>query len=340
LPASDAPNAVIFGCAGHSLTSEEAGFFAASDPYGFILFARNIDNPAQVRRLVNQLRDSVGRHAPILIDQEGGRVQRLKPPHWRARPPMARFGELALRDLPLARRAVHLNARLIAGELQDLGIDVDCLPLLDVPVSGADNIIGDRAFGSDPMLAADLGRAVMDGLLDGGVMPIVKHIPGHGRALVDSHKALPRVDTDRKTLESSDFVPFRSLRDAPWAMTAHVIYSAYDDKRPATLSPIVVKEVIRGFIGCDAALLTDDLSMQALSGTFSERAALSLEAGCDLVLHCNGDMAEMRQVMQGVRPLTDEAERRLARADVRKRLLPKPKDAEGILDQLVMELAS
>ena len=340
MPANDVPNAVIFGCSGHSLSSEEAGFFAAADPYGFILFARNVESPAQVRRLVNQLRDSVGRHAPVLIDQEGGRVQRLKPPHWRSRPPMARFGELAARDLPLARRAVHLNARLIAEELQDLGIDVDCLPLLDVPVEGADNIIGDRAFAADPMLVADLGRAVMDGLLDGGVMPIVKHIPGHGRATLDSHKALPRVDTERKSLEQTDFAPFRSLRDAPWAMTAHVIYSAYDDRRPATLSPVVVKEVIRGFIGCDAALLTDDLSMQALSGDFAERARLSLEAGCDLVLHCNGDMAEMRQVLAGVRPLDDAAERRLARADIRKRLMPKPKDAEHVLDELVMELTS
>ena len=337
MPANSPPAAAIFGCSGLALTDEEARFFEQVDPHGFILFARNVESPEQVRRLVDQLRAVVGRFAPVLIDQEGGRVQRLRPPYWRARPAMARFHELAQRDLPLARRAAHLNAQCIADELSDLGIDVNCAPVLDVPVPGADGIIGDRALGDDPMQIADLGRAVIEGLLDGGVMPVVKHIPGHGRATVDSHKALPRVEADRRALWNTDFLPFRALRDAPWAMTAHVIYAAYDDRLPATLSKTVIDQVIRGFIGCDAALLTDDLSMHALTGDFAERARMSLEAGCDLVLHCNGDMAEMAQVAQGLRPLDDAAEQRLARADVRKRRLMPPVDAQDLLDRWLME---
>jgi beta-N-acetylhexosaminidase len=337
LPGSNPPSAAIFGCAGPILTEAEKAFFAKTDPLGFILFSRNIESPDQVRALVRSLRESVGREAPVLIDQEGGRVQRLRPPHWTARPPMAEFGKLAGRDLPQARRAARLNAHLIAAELRSLGIDVDCAPLIDVPVQGADNIIGDRAFGSDPMLVADLGRAVMDGLLDGGVMPIVKHIPGHGRAMVDSHKALPIVTADRATLENSDFVPFRALRDAPWAMTAHVIYSAYDDHRPATLSPVVIREVIRGFIGCDAVLLSDDLSMHALSGTFKDRAFYALEAGCDVVLHCNGDMDEMTGVAAGLRPLDDAGQMRLAEAEEKRRMLPLLVDAQDFVDGWLKE---
>jgi beta-N-acetylhexosaminidase len=339
LPANRPPAAAVLGCAGPHLSDEEKRFFAATDPYGFILFARNIEAPEQVRRLVDDLRGAVGRFAPVLIDQEGGRVQRLKPPLWQARPAMAIFGRIAAFDLSRARKAAYLNALLIASELADLGIDVDCAPLLDLPVEGADAIIGDRALGDDTMLIVDLGRAVIDGLLDGGVMPVVKHSPGHGRALVDSHKALPLVTASRETLQNTDFVPFRALRDAPWAMTAHVIYSAYDERRPATLSPIVIDQVIRGFIGCDAVLLSDDLSMRALSGSFTDRASLSLQAGCDLVLHCNGEMAEMAAVMAGVRPLDDLAEQRLARAEIRKRRLNPPIDAQNILDQWLMEQA-
>lgn len=334
---SKSPAAAIFGCTGTSLSEEERAFFSATDPYGFILFGRNVESPDQVRQLVRQLRDVVGRHAPILIDQEGGRVQRLRPPHWHHRPRMAQFGRMASIDLKRSREACYLNALLTAHELAELGIDVDCAPVLDLPQPGADAIIGDRAFADDAMLIADLGRAVIDGLLDGGVMPVVKHIPGHGRALVDSHKALPRIDAERHALRTQDFVPFRALRDAPWAMTAHAIYSAFDERLPATLSPIVIREVIRGFIGCDGVLLTDDLSMQALSGPFEERARLSLAAGCDLVLHCNGNMDEMKAVAAGVRPLDDEAERRLARADVRKRNVTPPDDAQSQLDQWLME---
>jgi beta-N-acetylhexosaminidase len=329
---------VIYGCAAPSLTDEEKAFFTETDPLGFILFARNIESPDQVRALVRSLREAVGRKAPVLIDQEGGRVQRLRPPHWTSRPPMVKFGKLAAGDLPLARRAARLNAHLIAAELRSLGIDVDCAPLIDVPIEGADTIIGDRAFGADPMLVADLGRAVMDGLLDGGVMPIVKHIPGHGRAMIDSHKALPIVTTGRVDLERSDFVPFRSLRDAPWAMTAHVIYSAYDDRRPATLSPVVIKEVIRGFIGCDAVLLSDDLSMHALSGSFEDRAREALLAGCDVVLHCNGDMDEMRGVAEGLRPLDDAAQMRLAEAEEKRRMLPLMLDAQDFVDGWLKEI--
>jgi beta-N-acetylhexosaminidase len=330
-PHSSSPAAAIFGCAGTTLTDSEKRFFAATDPLGFILFGRNIETPGQVRHLVGALRQTVGRAAPILIDQEGGRVQRLKPPFWPVRPAMGRFAAMAAADLPLARRAARLNARLIAAELADLGIDVDCAPVLDLPVAGADAIIGDRALGTEPILAADLGRAVIDGLLDGGVLPVVKHIPGHGRATLDSHLALPRVDADRATLEGSDFLPFRSVRDACWAMTAHVIYSAYDARRPATLSSLVISEVVRGFIGCDAVLLTDDLSMRALAGGFDERAALSLRAGCDLVLHCNGAMAEMQAVAAGLRPLDDQSCQRLARAEARKRQVP-PTETQTQLD--------
>ena len=337
MPGNDPPAAAILGCAGTALTDEEKVFFEAIDPLGFILFARNVETPDQVRDLVRSLRETVGRNAPVLIDQEGGRVQRLKPPHWPARPPMSAFGRLARHDLPQGRRAARLNAHLIAAELSDLGIDVDCLPLLDIPVEGSDNIIGDRAFGSDPALVADLGRAVIDGLLDGGVMPIVKHIPGHGRATVDSHKALPVVATERATLESTDFASFRALRDAPWAMTAHVIYSAYDDRRPATLSPVVVEQVIRGFIGCEAVLLSDDLSMQALSGSFRDRAAESLEAGCDVVLHCNGRMDEMLGVAEGLRPLDDAALMRLAVAEERRRALPLMMDAQEFVESWLKE---
>lgn len=332
MPRNNIPSAAIYGCADLTLSDAEKRFFAEQNPLGFILFARNVDNPAQVRALVDDLRACVGRRAPVLIDQEGGRVQRLKPPHWPKRPPMSVFGRLADQDIALGRKAARLNARLIAADLADLGIDVDCAPLLDVPVAGAHDIIGDRAFGYDPALVADLGRAVCDGLLDGGVMPIVKHIPGHGRAMVDSHMDLPVVEADAATLAASDFAPFRSLRDAPWAMTAHVVYKAFDSQRPATTSKIVIGQIIRDTIGCEAVLLSDDLSMKALKGDFADRAKDSLEAGCDVVLHCNGEMDEMLAVAKGVRPLDDAAQERLARADSMLRRLPLADDAQSTLN--------
>jgi beta-N-acetylhexosaminidase len=337
LPKNSTPSAAIYGCSELTLSEEEKHFFADVDPFGFILFGRNVSSPLQVAALVDDLRNCVGRRAPVLVDQEGGRVQRLKTPHWRRRPPMELFGEMAARNLPLARRAAWLNARIMADELFELGIDVDCAPLLDLRIDGADDIIGDRAFGSDPALIADLGRAVMDGLLDGTVTPVVKHVPGHGRALIDSHLDLPVVDTDAKTLERFDFAPFRSLRDAPWAMTAHVVYKAYDAKRPATISKIVIEEVIRGAIGCEGVLLSDDLSMKALKGSFAERAQDSLEAGCDIVLHCNGEMTEMQAIALALRPLSDDAQMRLARADSMLRNRPLPAAAEATLEAWLAE---
>ncbi len=307
------PSAAIYGCAGPSLSADEESFFRAANPFGFILFQRNCETPDQVRDLVTALRASVGRDdAPVLIDQEGGRVARLKPPHWRAAPPASFFGRLASHDRERAHEALKLNTQLLAAELTDLGIDVDCVPLLDLQFPGAHDVIGDRSFGGDPELVADLGRVVCETMLAAGVMPIVKHIPGHGRARVDSHKDLPVVGTARAELEATDFRPFRELADAPWAMTAHVVYTALDAERPATTSPDVVSRVIRGEIGFDGLLLSDDLSMEALKGSLGERAAASLAAGCDVALHCNGKPEEMAQVAAAVGPLTAEAQRRIA----------------------------
>jgi len=313
-----APRAVIFGCEGPVVTDWERDFFTRIDPLGFILFARNCGTPDQVRALVADLRACVGRaDAPVLIDQEGGRVARLKPPHWRAAPAPARFGAIAEVDRDRACKAAELNARLLAAEVRDLGITVDCVPLLDLRIAGADAVIGDRAFSTDTDLIAVLGRAVCDGMLAGGVMPVVKHMPGHGRAQVDSHHALPVVDTPKSELEATDFRPFAALADAPWGMTAHVVYTAVDPQAPATTSRRVVDEVIRGFIGFDGVLVSDDLSMQALQGGFAERAAASLAAGCDIALHCNGKAEEMTAVAEAVPALTDAAQRRLAAAAAR-----------------------
>lgn len=307
------PQAAIYGLSGPRLTPEERAFFTDADPFGFILFARNVETPEQVRALVASLRDCVGREAAVLIDQEGGRVRRLKPPHWRDAPSMAPFTALHARDPGAAAEAVRLNARLLAGELAALGIDVDCYPLADVPVEGAHDIIGDRAFGSDPAVVAHLAGMACAGLLDAGVLPVVKHIPGHGRAHADSHDALPVVDASLDALRATDFAPFRALRDAPYGMTAHIVYTAIDPDRPATTSPTVIGDIVRGELGFQGLLMTDDLSMRALTGPFARRAADSLAAGCDLVLHCNGDMAEMTAVAEGCRPLDPAARMRAAR---------------------------
>jgi len=313
-------NAAIFGCAGLALSDEERRFFARVNPLGFILFARNIDTPAQVRALVDDFRAVVGRaDAPVLIDQEGGRVQRLKPPHWRKAPPGAPFAVLAARDPVLAREALRLNFRLIGRELADLGIDVDCAPVLDVPVSGAHDVIGDRAYGLTAEAVSALAGEVIEGLLDEAVLPVIKHIPGHGRSMVDSHHDLPVVEASLTELEAQDFPPFRAFRHAPWAMTAHVVYTALDAQAPATTSAKVIREVIRGAIGFDGLLISDDLSMKALGGSFEGRTTASLDAGCDVVLHCNGDMAEMLAIASAVRPLTDAALIRLARGEAMKR---------------------
>jgi beta-N-acetylhexosaminidase len=307
--------AAILGVSGPVLTPEEAAFLREANPFGFILFARNIDTPDQVRVLTESLRAAVDRaDAPILIDQEGGRVQRLRPPHWPNRPPAQAFGALHARDFLKARAAARLHARLIAHDLRCLGIDTDCLPVMDVRQPGAHDIIGDRAFSEDPSVVGELGRAQVIGLLEGGVYPVIKHIPGHGRSQSDSHEDLPVVGTDRDTLERHDIPPFRAVADAPFAMTAHIVYSAIDPDHPATLSSKVISEVIRGACGFDGLLMTDDLSMKALEGPFEERTRRSLEAGCDLVLHCNGDMVEMRGVVRAARPLDLEGLRRWDRA--------------------------
>ncbi|MBM3564635.1 MAG: beta-N-acetylhexosaminidase [Alphaproteobacteria bacterium] len=310
------PRAAVFGLAGVALTADERAFFRDADPLGFILFARNVETPDQVRALVAGLRAAVGRaDAPVLIDQEGGRVARLRPPHWRAAPPAKVFGDLYARKPEAAREATRLNHRLLAAELDALGITVDCAPVLDVPVAGAHDVIGDRAFSRDPAVVADLGRAACEGLLAGGVLPVVKHVPGHGRARADSHKELPAVDAPLADLRASDFAPFRMLRDAPWAMTAHVLYQSLDPGRPATQSPTVVGGTIRGEIGFDGVLVSDDIGMNALSGGFRDRAEASLRAGCDVVLHCSGEMAEMRAAAEGTGPLSPDAARRVARAE-------------------------
>jgi beta-N-acetylhexosaminidase len=307
------PLAIVLGCAGERLTADERRLFADADPLGFVLFRRNCVSPDQVRGLVAEFRAAVGREdAPVLIDQEGGRVARLRPPHWRAYPAPAEIG--ALSD-PAALEAARLAARLIAEELAALGITVDAAPVLDLPVSGADPVIGDRAWGTEPARVAALGRAVCDGLLAGGVLPIVKHIPGHGRARVDSHRDLPRVEAARAVLAQTDFAPFRALADMPWGMTAHIVYTAIDGTAPATLSRPVIESVVRGEIGFDGVLVSDDVSMGALAGSYAERTRRAIDAGCDLVLHCNGDMAEMAEIAAAAPPLSPAAEARIARGE-------------------------
>jgi beta-N-acetylhexosaminidase len=307
------PCAIVLGCSGERLSGFERRFFPAADPVGFILFRRNCRDPGQVRELVGALRDCIGRDdAPVLIDQEGGRVARLKPPHWRSYPSTARLASL---PDPSAETAVHLAARLIADDLRGLGITVDCLPVLDLPVSGADPVIGDRAYGSDPSRVARLARAACEGLLEGAVLPVVKHMPGHGRARVDSHFACPRIETGRDELARTDFSPFHTLADVPWAMTAHIVYAALDATAPATLSHRVVAEIIRGQIGFDGVLLSDDLSMRALGGALGERARQALAAGCDLVLHCNGDPGEMEEIAAAAGPISERTAARLAQGE-------------------------
>jgi len=288
-----AARAFITGLAGLSISANERAFLRDAQPWGAIIFKRNVSSPGQVQELVQSFREILGWGAPVLVDQEGGRVQRLGPPHWPEYPPGARYGDLFDREPQAGIAAARLGGHLIAADLRVLGIDVDCLPLADVPVPGGDRVIGDRAYGSEPGKVAAIAKAIAEGLRAGGVLPVLKHLPGHGRATADSHHKLPVVDADRATLERTDFAAFRPLADLPLGMTAHVVFSAIDPVAPATTSVTIVRQVIRGFIGFQGLLMSDDISMNALSGTVAERSRAALAAGCDVVLHCNGDMNEM-----------------------------------------------
>ena len=286
---------VIFGLAGLQLTNEERTFFKQVEPVGFILFARNVDTPQQVKALVADLKELAGGECLILIDQEGGRVARLRPPHFAPTLPVAKLTT----DPQKASDLVIAHSRLIAAECQALGINCSCYPVLDVPVDGADPIIGDRAFSTDPKKVAEYGALAIDTFLEAGILPVIKHIPGHGRGDVDSHLHLPRVNATSTELEA-DFFPFKAARNAPLAMTAHIAYDAYDATDPATFSNTVIDHVVRGEIGFNGLLMTDDLSMQALEGDMASRATRALDGGCDILLHCNGNMEEMVTVFRSI----------------------------------------
>ncbi|HUG62949.1 MAG TPA: beta-N-acetylhexosaminidase [Methylomirabilota bacterium] len=325
------PRAFVTGCAGPVLGLDERRFLADADPFGLILFRRNVETPEQLRRLTGDFRDAVGRDAPVLVDQEGGRVQRMTAPAWRKYPSAARLARAAATtgDVSLIADA----ARLMAEDLRDVGISVDCMPCLDLAMPGQSDVIGDRAYGGDPGLVAAAGRAAMEGMLAGGVLPVVKHIPGHGRSTVDSHHHLPVVTASLEELEALDFAPFRALADAPAAMTAHLVYTAIDPDHPATQSPLVIEAVIRGLIGFHGLLFSDDVSMNALSGSIGERAGRSLAAGCDIALHCNGVLAEMVEVATTAPTLSG---RSLERADAALSLIGPPDrlDAGSIVARL------
>ncbi|CAN7541669.1 beta-N-acetylhexosaminidase [Bradyrhizobium sp. LjRoot220] len=326
--------AFITGVSGLELSADERAFIRAERPWGFILFKRNIETPAQVASLVAELRDLIGSaDAPVLIDQEGGRVQRLGPPHWPVYPPGAVFGALYDIDPQLGFKAARLSSRLIAADLIELGITVDCLPLADVPIAGADAVIGNRAYGTDPGKVAAIARAVTEGLEQGGVLPVLKHIPGHGRATADSHFRLPTVDTARDELDRTDFAAFQPLADLPMAMTAHVVFSALDPAHPATTSATIIRQVIRGVIGFQGLLMSDDVSMNALAGSIAERTRAIVNAGCDMVLHCNGKLDEMRDVVSETPELTGEALNRANRA-LASRKPPEPLDRQAARAEL------
>jgi beta-N-acetylhexosaminidase len=307
--------AFISGCAGTSLSEAERTFFGRERPCGLILFARNCQGPEQLRALVASFKDAVGSDEIfVLVDQEGGRVQRLRPPSWRNMPPPRCYGLLYETDPERAKRAAFAGARLIADELHDVGINVNCTPLLDVPQIGAHHIIGDRAFSADPDVVIALGRAVMAGTLAGGVLPVIKHVPGHGRARADSHRSLPRIDAGETELRAVDFRPFRALRDAPLAMTAHVLLPGFDERRPATVSPVIMGQVIRDQIGLTGLVMSDDIGMKALTGPLAKRTSAVVEAGCDVVLHCSGKLAEMVEVGSATPLLEGAAAGRFAAA--------------------------
>lgn len=311
-------SACIFSLSGLELTREERDLFRHSNPFGFILFKRNIDNPQQVCDLISELKDIVGRDCPVLIDQEGGRVQRLRPPHWREYKPMQYFGDLYRQSVNQSLEEIRFETLRLSDELIDLGVNVDCAPVLDLIIDGAHDIIGDRSFSDDPDIVARLGLSVCRHFLSAGVLPIIKHIPGHGRARADSHLELPCVDTARAELTKTDFAPFRDIARSDvgshvWAMSAHVVYSDIDADHPATLSKTVIDDVIRGDVGFGGVLIGDDLDMKALDayGSPSDKALKSLEAGCDLALYCSGEYEVMCELADHVPALSKETLRRL-----------------------------
>lgn len=320
--------AAILGCEGLRLTRAEKALFADTRPFGFILFARNIENPFQIKELCAELRATVGHNAPILIDQEGGRVQRLRQPYWREWLPPLDHVAAAGDD---AWEAMYLRYRLIAHELHELGIDANCAPMVDVAEPETHAFLLNRCYGFVPGVVADLGRAVAEGLMDGGVLPVVKHIPGHGRARADSHLELPRVDAKEDAILAHDFAPFRALCDLPMGMTAHIVYEDIDPT-PATTSAKLM-QMIREDIGFSGLIMTDDISMQALSGSIAERCAASLNAGCDVILHCNGDFAEMQTVMDTSGEMTGASQAR-ADAALAARRTPNQIDPEALLDEM------
>lgn len=309
-------NAAIFACHGPELLASEALFFRDCNPWGFILFGRNIETPDQVRKLCADLRSAVGRDALIFVDQEGGRVQRLGAPHWRKAPWAHNFGELYRLNKQDGLRAVWLNFRMIADDLRSVGITANCAPVLDLPVFGADPIISDRAFSRDPVEMIDMAHACMAGLTAGGVVPVIKHIPGHGRAKVDSHKALPVITESLAELEATDFVPFKAFSDAPMAMTAHVVLECVDAKQPITISKKAFPEIIRRNIGYDGLVMSDDLDMKALKGSLTGLTQKTLAAGCDVVLQCSGALPDMVKVAKGLKPLSGDSLRRAEHADL------------------------
>lgn len=331
--------AFITGIEGTGLTAAERSFLRAQRPWGAILFKRNVETKSQVADLVADLRATLDDdELPVLIDQEGGRVQRLGPPEWPAYPPGAAYAALYEASPADGLAAAKLGARLIAADLAALGITVDCLPIADVPVQGADAVIGDRAYGTNPAQVAAIARAVTEGLAEGGVLPILKHIPGHGRATADSHHLLPVVETPRGELDATDFAAFRPLADLPMAMTAHVVFSAIDAANPATTSATMIGDVIRGVIGFQGLLMSDDLSMNALQGTLRERAQASIKAGCDMLLHCNGNLAEMEEVASAAPLLAGEAKSRADRARAARRA-PRPFDEAAARTQFATMMA-
>ena len=326
--------AFICGCETTSLSQQEVSFLERTNPWGLILFKRNVETPEQITALTSHFREITGRaDAPVLIDQEGGRVQRMGPPVWRKYPAANKYSVLYDSDPLRALKLARLITRLMAKDLYDVGINVDCLPVLDVPQPSSHEIIGDRAYGVTPERVSVLARAAVTGLMEGGVLGIIKHIPGHGRAMSDSHLALPQVDTSYEELLHGDFLPFAALSDIPMAMTAHVVYSAIDPDQPATMSNIVISDIIRGQCGYDGLIMTDDLSMQALSGDFAERAESAIAAGCDVTLHCNGNSREAEAVAQGSGYLSDQSLARAKRA-MNKCCNPQPFDQAEAIESL------